>query len=63
MPPDKYRPLLHLLTAGVTLGIDAGTYPGIRTAPEGEPAMTPFAENFNRAVAAAKREKAKAGDT
>ena len=62
LPLDKYRPLRHLLMAGVTLGIDAETYPEVRTALEGEPAMTPFAENFNRAVAAAKREKAKADE-
>ena len=27
LPLDKYRPLRHLLTAGVTLGVDAETYP------------------------------------
>ena len=62
LPLDKYRPLRHLLTAAVTLEVDAETYPGIKTALEGEPAMTPFAENFNRAVATAKREKARADD-
>ena len=62
LPLDKYRPLRHLLRLGVTLGVDAETYPGIKTALEGEPAMTPFAENFNRAVATAKREKARADE-
>ena len=69
LPLDKYRPLRHLLMAGVTLGVDAETYPEVRTALEGEPAMTPFAENFNRAVAAARdaaaeaaREKARADE-
>ena len=69
LPLDKYRPLRHLLMLGVALGIDAETYPEIRTALEGEPAMTPFAENFNRAVAAAReaaaetaRERARAED-
>ena len=43
LPLDKYRPLRHLLTAGVTLGVDAETYPEVRTILEGEPATTPFA--------------------
>ena len=60
LPLDKYRPLRHLLRLGVTLGVDAETYPGIKTALEGEPAMTPFAENFNRAVAAARDAAAEA---
>ena len=61
-PLDKYRPLRHLLMVGVALGIDAESYPEIKRALEGEPAMTPFAENFNRAVATAKRETARADD-
>ena len=60
LPLDKYRPLRHLLTAGVTLGVDAETYPEVRTILEGEPAMTPFAENFNRAVATARDAAAEA---
>ena len=59
-PLDKYRPLRHLLMAGVTLGIDTEAYPEVRTALEGEPAMTPFAENFNRAVATARDAAAEA---
>ena len=54
---------------GVALGIDAEGYPEVKRALEGEPAMTPFAENFNRAVTAARdaaaeaaRERAKADD-
>ena len=54
LPLDKYCALRHLLLFGVMLGIDAETYPAVRTALEGEPTMTPFAENFNRAVAAAR---------
>ena len=60
LPLDKYRPLRHLLRLGVTLGVDAETYPEVRTALEGEPTMTPFAENFNRAVAAARDAAAEA---
>ena len=60
LPLDKYRPLRHLLTAGVTLGVDAETHPEVRTILEGEPAMTPFAENFNRAVATARDAAAEA---
>ena len=60
LPLDKYRPLRHLLRAGVTLGIDTEMYPEVRTALEGEPAMTPFAENFNRAVATARDAAAEA---
>ena len=60
LPLDKYRPLRHLLTAGVALGVDAETHPEVRTILEGEPAMTPFAENFNRAVAAARDAAAEA---
>ena len=69
LPLDKYRPLRHLLRAAVTLGVDAETHPEVRTILEGEPTMTPFAENFNRAVATAKeaaaeaaRERARADD-
>ena len=60
LPLDKYRPLRHLLMVGVTLGIDTEAYPEVRTALEGEPAMTPFAENFNRAVATARDAAAEA---
>ena len=60
LPLDKYRPLRHLLRAAVTLGVDAETHPEVRTILEGEPTMTPFAENFNRAVATAKEAAAEA---
>ena len=60
MPLDKYRPLRHLLRAAVTLGVDAEKHPEVRTILEGEPTMTPFAENFNRAVATAKEAAAEA---
>ena len=61
-PLDKYRPLRHLLMMGVALGIDAEGYPEVKRALEGEPAMTPFAETFNRAVAAARDAATKADD-
>ena len=68
-PLDKYRPLRHLLMIGVALGVDAEGYPEVKRALEGEPAMTPFAENFNRAVTTAReaaaeaaRERAKADE-
>ena len=60
LPLDKYLPLRHLLRAAVTLGVDAETHPEVRTILEGEPTMTPFAENFNRAVATAKEAAAEA---